>query len=68
MNAKEPKETRMPRLFVAVSLPAATTAELALRQPPPMAGIRLVELGQMHLTLHFIGEADIERMGLHSRR
>lgn len=53
----------MPRLFVAVSLPAATTAELALRQPPPMAGVRLVEPGQMHLTLHFIGEADIERMG-----
>lgn len=53
----------MPRLLVAVNLPAATTAELALIQPLPMGGIRLVEPRQMRLTLHFIGEADIERMG-----
>ena len=52
----------MPRLFVALDLPAAATAKLAHAQPPPMAGIRLVEPGQMHLTLHYIGEADIERM------
>ena len=52
----------MPRLFVAVDLPAAATAELARTRPPPMAGIRLVEPGQMHLTLHYIGEASIERM------
>lgn len=52
----------MPRLFVAVDLPAAVTAQLARNQPPPTAGMRLVEPGQMHLTLHYIGEADIERM------
>lgn len=55
-------KTYMPRLFVAIDLPAAVTAKLARNQPPPMAGVRLVEPGQMHLTLHFIGEADIGRM------
>lgn len=52
----------MPRLFVALDLPVAVTAKLARNQPPPMAGIRLVEPGQMHLTLHYIGQADIQRM------
>lgn len=28
-------------------------------QPPPCAGLRLVPAEQMHLTLHFIGEAEI---------
>ena len=51
----------MPKLFVAVDLPPATTAELAAIQPPATAGVRLVEPGQMHLTLHFLGEADVER-------
>lgn len=54
----------MPRLFVAIDLPAAVTAKLARQQPLPMDGIRLVEPSQMHLTLHYIGEADIERMAL----
>lgn len=54
----------MPRLFVAIDLPAAVTAKLARKQPLPMGGIRLVEPSQMHLTLHYIGEADIERMAL----
>lgn len=52
----------MPRLFVAVDLPAAVAAKLARNQPPPMAGIRRVEPSQMHLTLHYIGEANIEPM------
>ena len=52
----------MPRLFVAIGLPASATAKLALIQPPPAAGIRLSRPEQMHLTLHFIGEADFERM------
>ncbi|MEO8418842.1 MAG: RNA 2',3'-cyclic phosphodiesterase [Methylophilaceae bacterium] len=52
----------MPRLFVAVDLPAAVAAKLAGNQPPPMAGMRRVEPGQMHLTLHYIGEANIERI------
>ena len=55
-------KTCMPRLFVAIDLPAVVTAKLARNQPPPMAGVRLVEPGQMHLTLYFIGEADIGRM------
>jgi 2'-5' RNA ligase len=55
-------EVQMPRLFIAVDLPVATTAELVLIQPPGTAGIRLAEPGQMHLTLQYIGEADAERL------
>src|SRR5262245_12658988 len=52
----------MPKLFVAVDLPAAVTAELALLQPPRTAGVRLVKPDQMHLTLHYIGKAGARRM------
>jgi 2'-5' RNA ligase len=51
----------MPKLFVAVGLPVSTSAKLIRLQPPPTAGVRLVEASQMHLTLHFLGEADPER-------
>jgi 2'-5' RNA ligase len=51
----------LPRLFVAVGLPAAAAAELAVIQPPRVAGVRLAEPGQMHLTLHFLGPANVER-------
>jgi 2'-5' RNA ligase len=50
----------MPRLFVAVDLPATTAAELARLQPPRAPGVRLAEPGQMHLTLHYLGEAEVE--------
>ena len=52
----------MPRLFVAIELPAAAATELARIQPPPADGVRLVEPHQMHVTLNFIGEADVERV------
>ncbi len=51
----------MPRLFVAVDLPAAVAADLAMLQPPRTAGVRLVQQQQMHLTLHFLGQASVER-------
>ena len=50
----------MPRLFVAVDLPATAIAELIRIQPRPVEGMRLVDPAQMHLTLHFLGEADLE--------
>src|SRR5207249_3348772 len=43
-------------------LPADATAELALIQPPRTTGVRLAKPGQMHLTLHYIGKAGVERM------
>lgn len=49
----------MARLFVAVDLPEEITAELARMQPKPMSGLRNVKADQMHLTLHFIGEAEV---------
>ena len=48
----------MPRLFVAVDLPRSATAELARILPAPLTGCRRAEPDQMHLTLHYLGEAD----------
>jgi 2'-5' RNA ligase len=54
----------MTRLFVAVDLPdSITTAQAAIR-PPATPGVRLVEPAQMHLTLHFLGEMDTERVAV----
>jgi RNA 2',3'-cyclic 3'-phosphodiesterase len=52
----------MAKLFVAVDLPAAVAAELALIQPPQMSGVRLVSPDQMHLTLHYLGKGSVKRM------
>jgi RNA 2',3'-cyclic 3'-phosphodiesterase len=52
----------MSRLFIAVELPAAAARELARIRPPPADGVRLVEPHQMHVTLHFLGEADVDRV------
>ena len=51
----------MSRFFVALGLPAAAIAELVALQPSPTSGLRLAGYGQMHLTLHYIGDADAER-------
>jgi 2'-5' RNA ligase len=51
----------MPRLFVAVDLPAVTIAELIRIQPLPNPWIRRVEADQMHLTLHYLGEVEAQR-------
>jgi 2'-5' RNA ligase len=51
----------MPRLFVAIGLPDAVATEVARIRPPRTPGVRLTEPGQMHVTLHFLGEADVER-------
>ena len=50
----------MPRLFTAIALPPAVTQALADLQPSPAPGVRPVVPAQMHVTLHFIGEAEIE--------
>jgi RNA 2',3'-cyclic 3'-phosphodiesterase len=50
------------KLFVAAELPADTIAALIGRQPPAAAGIRLPAADQIHLTLHYIGESDLERI------
>ncbi len=49
----------MARLFVAIDLPPAVTTGLSLLQPAPATGIKLTIPGQMHVTLHFIGEAEV---------
>ncbi|HZV61013.1 MAG TPA: RNA 2',3'-cyclic phosphodiesterase [Methylophilaceae bacterium] len=50
----------MPRLFVALDFPRVVTKRLTRSQPPPLPGIRLIPPDQMHVTLHFIGDAEIE--------
>ena len=47
----------MMRLFVAIALPDAVTASLALIQAG-VPGARWQTREQMHLTLRFIGEVD----------
>jgi len=49
----------MPRLFVAFNLPRVVTRRLTRSQPPPLPGIRLIPPEQMHVTLHFIGDAEL---------
>jgi 2'-5' RNA ligase len=53
----------MPRLFVAVELPREVKEQLVRVQPRPATGLRLVQPDQMHLTLHFIGEAELDLIG-----
>lgn len=52
----------MPRLFVAIDLPKTCIDQFISLQPPPMQGLRLTDPSQMHLTVHFLGEADTQRM------
>lgn len=50
----------MARLFVAIDLPQSLTATLAHLLASPPAGIKAISAAQMHLTLHFIGEAPLD--------
>lgn len=52
----------MSRLFVAVDLPDACIDQLVRLQPPSVQGLRLTDPAQMHLTLHFLGDADTARI------
>ncbi len=52
----------MARLFVAVDFPAEVISALQKCQPTPRPGVRLTVPEHLHLTLHFLGEASIERM------
>lgn len=46
----------MPRIFLAIDLPEATRHALRRVRPRAVAGVRPVQAGQMHLTLHFLGD------------
>jgi 2'-5' RNA ligase len=57
----------MPKLFTAVDLPQNALDALRRLQPASRPGLRVVRPDQMHLTLHFIGEADIDRVAARLR-
>jgi 2'-5' RNA ligase len=52
----------MPKLFTAVDIPEEASEALTRLQPAPKPGLRNVRPDQMHLTLHFIGDAEIDRV------
>lgn len=52
----------MPRLFIAIELPAATRQQLQRVTPEPAAEVRCVRESQLHLTLHFLGDVDEPRL------
>ncbi len=52
----------MPRLFLAIPLPDEAKVALRILQPIAQRGVRLTVSDQMHLTLHFIGPAEIDRL------
>ena len=51
----------MKRLFVALPIPESVSEKLTALQPEPVNQIRLVKPEQIHLTLHFIGQADLDK-------
>lgn len=50
----------MIKLFVALDLPASIKQGLASLQPQASPYTRLVSKDQLHLTLHYIGDADLQ--------
>jgi 2'-5' RNA ligase len=48
------------RLFVAIEVPETVRAEIQAVAPQPGPGLRVVKSEQWHLTLHFLGEADLD--------
>lgn len=49
----------MQRLFVGIPLPQPLRAQLERLQPKPSSKVCPVSTEQMHITLHFIGEAEL---------
>ena len=52
----------MQRLFTALSLPETTAKKLAALQPSVGGPVRVVEGSQLHITLHFIGQAETREL------
>lgn len=47
------------RLFTAILIPLPVAHQLTRLQPQPIAGLRLVKVEQLHLTLHFLGDTNL---------
>ena len=51
----------MSKLFVALAIPETIVEQLKRIVLPAAAGVRCVPLDQLHLTLHYVGEAELTR-------
>jgi RNA 2',3'-cyclic 3'-phosphodiesterase len=51
------------KLFVAGVLPANVLDAIVQALPQPSANVRVSMRDQLHLTLHYIGETDVELVG-----
>lgn len=49
------------RLFVALPVPRPIGQLLSSLQPPPGNGVRSIPIDDLHVTLHFIGSAEVEQ-------
>jgi len=49
------------RLFVALTIPGSVCKKLAVLQPESAKQVRLVKPVNIHLTLHFIGQAELDK-------
>jgi 2'-5' RNA ligase len=54
----------MPRLFLAVRPPEDVVAELMSLRRKDQRGVRFVRPEQWHVTLRFLGDADIDEVEL----
>lgn len=52
----------MTRLFIALDLPMKTRESLASIRPAAFPGLRQIPIDQFHLTLHFLGESDLNQI------
>ena len=58
----QPSQEMSKRLFVGVDFPTDVVTELARIRPRPVSGIRPVNREQLHLTLHFVGDVNLQQI------
>jgi 2'-5' RNA ligase len=56
----EAMDLQMQRLFIGLPIPPDLRLQLASLRPPPGRAIRPTLPGQMHVTMHFVGQAEAQ--------
>jgi RNA 2',3'-cyclic 3'-phosphodiesterase len=52
----------MAKLFVAADLPPEVLRSIEAALPSPGSGVRVISIDELHLTVHYLGEADLEKV------